>query len=83
MAFGRTFLYHKTCPDGKIFDQEDDCLDHLKAGWVDSPGKIDDSFPLETSPEPIQEVEVEKKQEFIKAPPKKPGRPPKKIKGGK
>ena len=30
------FMYHKDCPEGRVFDSEKDA----PRGWVDSPAKI-------------------------------------------
>lgn len=36
----RTCLYHKDCPEGKIFNSEKAAAAAMKNGWVDSPAKI-------------------------------------------
>jgi len=36
----RTCLYHKDCPEGKIFDSAKAAAAAMKNGWVDSPAKI-------------------------------------------
>lgn len=83
MAFGRTFLYHKTCPAGRIFDQEAEFLVHRAAGWVEAPWLIDEPAPVVASPEPVQEAEPDKVKATTTIAPKKPGRPSKKVKKGK
>lgn len=99
MSFWRTWLYHRDFPKGKIFDfeTEDEANETLAAGWKDSPGKIDEPV-LQVEEVAIVEpitVEIAAKEEVavVKtttekpvAPPKKPrapGRPFKKVKGGK
>jgi hypothetical protein len=55
--FGRTFLYHKTQPLGKIFDDKKDHDEALKAGWTTAPYTINDSISKQ-SPPPWEEESV-------------------------
>jgi hypothetical protein len=41
MAFGRSFLYHKTAPDGQIFTNKSDYEKAVTAGWVEAPWLIE------------------------------------------
>jgi hypothetical protein len=36
----RTFLYHRSCPSGKIFDDQDEYDQAKKEGWVSAPWLI-------------------------------------------
>jgi hypothetical protein len=72
MSFGGSFAYHETCPDGRIFKDEDEYIAHIAAGWVEAPWLVSDDK---------QEGDV------MTIPPKTerrpPGRPSKKTNGGK
>lgn len=37
----RTRLYHKSCPDGMIFEDEDEFKEAKKKGWVEAPWLVD------------------------------------------
>jgi hypothetical protein len=39
-AMPRTFLFHQTCPKGKIFTDRDDYDQAVKDGWVEAPQDI-------------------------------------------
>lgn len=89
MAFGRVMLYHKNCRTGKVFDNEADVLSHLNSGWVDFPSKIDEggnaqeshgSTPTEATLDVPAEPAPKVRNNLSH---RKPGRQPKKVKGGK
>ena len=83
MAFGRTFLYHSTAPEGFIFDNEDKYLKALRDGWVEAPwlvGEVKAPPVTEEAPVPIKVPQIRKK----KLPPAKPKKAPgRKAKGAK
>jgi hypothetical protein len=83
MAFGRTFLYHKTYPQGRIFSQEDEYLTCLRDGWVEAPWLVDYPFPVEAPSETSQEAKTDELRETTQVERKKPGRRSKKSQGGK
>jgi hypothetical protein len=76
MAFGRTWLYHRDFIKGKIFETEEDVDNALATGWKDSPGKVDEYVPQ------VEEQAVDKSAVVPKKK-RAPGRPSKKVKGGK
>ena len=82
MAFGRTFLYHSTAPEGVIFDKEDEFLGALRDGWVEAPWLIGaPKAPpvMEEAPVPIEVLPKTKR-----LPPAKPKMAPgRKAKGAK
>ncbi len=85
MAFGGSWLYHKSCPVGRIFKDEGEYLAHLKIGWVEAPWLIDDPIPVavEVAPEPVIAVAPVTRKVAKPIKPKKPGRPSKKVERGK
>ena len=87
MAFGRVRLYHYNNRAGKVFDNEADYVAHLADGWVDFPTKIEEpgSVPVEAeaAPEPAPEPTPDPPMVPLPVKAKKPGRQPKKFKGGK
>lgn len=39
-----TFLYHRECPEGRIFDAAEPEFAELEAeGWVDDPAEVDET----------------------------------------
>ena len=61
-VFGRTCLYHKTAPSGRVFTDETKYLAALDAGWVPSPQMINQKLPepaIEKKPEPAAEVKAD------------------------
>jgi len=76
MAFNGSWAYHKDCPLGKIFKDEKEYLEAMASGWVDAPWRINDVVmpDKEIKQYPPEEKQVE---------PKAPGRPRKKVFGGK
>ena len=83
MAFGRTFLYHRDYPTGRIFTDEDEFKDAMKTGqWVEAPWLVKEVAP-QVEEKAVVETSVDTPDVI---PPKKtraPGRPSKKVKGGK
>ena len=83
MAFGRTFLYHQDYPAGRIFTDEDEFKDAMKTGqWVEAPWLVKETVP-QVEEKAVVETSVD--THYVAPPEKKraPGRPSKKVKGGK
>lgn len=54
----KTFLFHKTNPQGQAFELDDEMAQRLEAeGWVDSPDKLGDHAPRD--PDVRHDVEVQ------------------------
>lgn len=60
----RTFLYHKDYPGGRIFTDETEYQEAVKAGWVDAPWEVNNpDYKMETaadSPEPKKKPQKRK-----------------------
>lgn len=54
MAFGRTWLYSKDAPKGKIFDDEDEFKKALKDGWVEAPWLVGQEHVESEEEKPIK-----------------------------
>lgn len=83
MAFGPARLYHRDNRAGKVFTDEVDYLEHLSNGWVDFPTKIKEPVAVVAAPEAAPVPLPDKPADIPMAKTKKPGRPAKKVKGGK
>ena len=71
-GFGRTCLYHRDAPEGRIFTEESECLAALKDGWVEAPWLVDEAIEVSIEvPEPETKAPIEKKPPKRKTIPKK------------
>ena len=84
MSFWRTWLYHRDYPKGKIFDfeTEGEANETLALGWKDSPGKIEEPVP-QVEEKAVVATPVDTPTVTPPKKPRAPGRPFKKVKGGK
>jgi len=68
----RTFLYHKSYPEGKVFDDQEKYDNAINGGWVEAPWLVgvEKKKPIE-----VQEVFKEKIDRDKYPKKRKPGRP--------
>jgi hypothetical protein len=84
MAFGRTCLYHRDFPKGKIFTDEDELNKAVaKGGWKEAPWLVGEPVPQVVEEKVIGDAPVCFPMVDPPKKPRVPGRPSKKFKGGK